>query len=407
MARRNSLQASDLRGAARLATDATAGLTNLVEAMHERIARIPGFGKQTLDGRTSGITGLVYKTIRGATRVAGGSIEALLGLLTPALSPAADNDGPSPEREAILAALNGVLGDYLAATANPLATAMAFRHEGKALELERTAMAARLPEAGPRLLVLLHGLCRNDLQWLREGHDHGATLARELGFTPVYLHYNSGLHVSANGRAFAAVLEQMASKSALPIEELIVVAHSMGGLVTRSACHYGAQAGHAWPAQLKSIMFLGTPHHGAPLERGGNWVDIILGATRYARPFARLGKIRSAGITDLRYGNLLDEDWAGRDRFARARDARRHVPLPEGVRCCAIAASTSRKSSTLKERLLGDGLVPLASALGQHKVPARSLAFPVRQQWVGRGMNHLDLLSSRAVYARMRTFLGQ
>ena len=35
---------ADLRGAARLATDATAGLTNLVEAMHERIARLPGSG---------------------------------------------------------------------------------------------------------------------------------------------------------------------------------------------------------------------------------------------------------------------------------------------------------------------------------------------------------------------------
>ncbi|HEY5719541.1 MAG TPA: alpha/beta hydrolase, partial [Gammaproteobacteria bacterium] len=82
------LQASDLRGAARLATDATAGLTNLVEALHERIARVPGLGSQTLDGRTGGITGLVYQSIRGVTRVVGGSIDALLALLTPALASA-------------------------------------------------------------------------------------------------------------------------------------------------------------------------------------------------------------------------------------------------------------------------------------------------------------------------------
>ena len=409
MATRNPLQASDLRGAARLATDATAGLTNLVEAMHERIARIPGFGKQTLDGRTSGITGLVYKTIRGATRVAGGSIEALLGLLTPALSPAADNDGPSPEREAILAALNGVLGDYLAATANPLATAMAFRHEGQALELERTAIAARLPEAGPRLLVLLHGLCRNDLQWSREDHDHGATLARELGFTPVYLHYNSGLHVSINGHALAQQMERLLDQWPVPVERLVLLGHSMGGLLARSALHYAMQAGQRWPARVNDLVCLGTPHHGAPLERAGHWVDIVLGATPYAAPFARLGKLRSAGITDLRHGNLVDEDWVGRDRFARGTDRRQHVPLPDHIRCHAVAASIGQQGGDLKGRLLanglGDGLVPLDSALGRHKNPARTLAFAEHRQWVGYGMNHLDLLNRTEVYAQLRQWL--
>ena len=126
------LQNSDLRGAARLATDATAGLTDLVEAMHERIARIPGLGSAALDGRTGGLSGLVYKTIRGVTRVVGGSIEALLGLLAPALSVADDKNGTSRERDAIIAALNGVLGDHLAATANPLAIHMALRQRRRA-----------------------------------------------------------------------------------------------------------------------------------------------------------------------------------------------------------------------------------------------------------------------------------
>mgnify|MGYP000963485938 CR=1 FL=1 len=107
---------ADLRGATRLATDATAGLANLVEAMHERIARLPG-SDAALDGRTSGISGLVYKTIRGVTRVAGGSIEALLGLIAPALGHYAE----AAERDALVSALNGVLGDYLVASGNPLA----------------------------------------------------------------------------------------------------------------------------------------------------------------------------------------------------------------------------------------------------------------------------------------------
>lgn len=392
---------SDLRGAARLATDATAGLTSLVEAMHERIARLPGSGA-ALDGRTGGISGLVYKTIRGVTRVAGGSLEALLGWLGPALGQYADER----ERDAIVAALNGVLGDYLAASGNPLATTMALRHGGVPLVLEREALAAALPEAGGRLLVLVHGLCMNDLQWQRDGHDHGAALARELGWTPVYLRYNSGLHISINGQAFAQQMRSLLAAWPQPLRRLAIVGHSMGGLVARSALHHAARAQEPWAAQLGDLVFLGTPHHGAPLERAGHWVDLVLGATPYAAPFARLGKVRSAGITDLRHGLLLDEDWVGRDRFARGGDRRQIVPLPEGVRCHAVAASLGAQGGTLKEKLLGDGLVPLDSALGRHADPARTLAFPSERQFVAHGINHLELLSSAEVYARLKEWLA-
>ena len=405
MPRRNPLRPSDLHGVARLATDATAGLTDLVEAMHERIARIPGLGSQALDGRTGGITGLVYKSIRGVTRVAGGSIEALLALLTPALASATNDGVASPQREAILAALNGVLGDYLAASNNPLATAMTLRRDGQALALERAALRVQRPDAGPRLLVLLHGLCMNDLQWQRQGHDHGAALARELGVTPVYLRYNSGLHVSINGHALAQLLERLLAAWPVPLERLLLLGHSMGGLLARSALHSGAQAGLRWPARVTDLVCLGTPHHGAPLERAGHWVDLVLGATPYAAPFARLGKVRSAGITDLRHGNLADEDWVGRDRFARGADRRQPVPLPDKVRCFTIAATTGAQSGDLKDRLLGDGLVPLDSALGRHKDPARTLAFAKDRQWIGYGMNHLDLLSRPEVFAQLRQWL--
>jgi len=165
---------SDLRGAARLATDATTGLADLVEAMHERIARPPGL-EPAAAGRTRGITGLVYKNVRGVARLVGGSIDALLGLLGPALGPERDPPArPNAKREALVAALNGVLGDYLAATDNPLATPLALRSEGHTLRLESAALARRLPEAGGRVLVLAHGLCMGDLQWRRQGHDHGA-----------------------------------------------------------------------------------------------------------------------------------------------------------------------------------------------------------------------------------------
>lgn len=406
MTRRVPLRSSDLRGAARLATEATAGLTDLVEAMHERIARVPGLGKPALDGRTGGITGLVYKSVRGVTRLVGGSVDGLLALLGSALGE--DTPGslaPSPEREAVVAALNGVLGDHLAATANPLATSMAFRHGGRALPLEASDLAARLPGVGGRLLVLVHGLCMNDLQWSRDGHDHGAALARDLGFTPVYLHYNSGLHISANGQALAHLLEQLLDQWPRPVERFVLLGHSMGGLLARSALHYGTQLGHRWPAQLQDMVFLGTPHHGAPLERAGHWVDVVLTATPYAAAFARLGKVRSAGITDLRHASLVDEDWLGHDRFASGANRQQHLPLPDKPRCHAAAASLGQQGRDLKDRLLGDGLVPLDSALGRHADPARALAFAKERQWVGYGMGHLDLLNRTEVYAQLRHWL--
>src|SRR5436190_10720061 len=137
---------SGLRGAARLATNATTGLADLVEAVHARIASLPGGGSPAANERTRGITGLVYRNVRGVTRVVGGSIDALLGLLAPVLS--ADPDPgvpPNTKREALVAALNGVLGDYLAATDNPLATPMSLRSGGHPLRLERAALARRLP----------------------------------------------------------------------------------------------------------------------------------------------------------------------------------------------------------------------------------------------------------------------
>ena len=213
-----------------------------------------------------------------------------------------------PEREAIVAALNGVLGDHLAATDNPLAIPMAFRHAGQTLVLERFAMRSHLRAATPRLLVLLHGLCMNDLQWQRAGHDHGDALARELGFTPIYLHYNSGLSVSTNGRILAQLMEHLFDAWPVPIERLAMLGHSMGGLVARSALHHGAliqRGGLRWPARVNDLVCLGTPHQGAPLERAGHGVDVLLSAAPYAAPLARLGKLRSAGINDMRLGNIV------------------------------------------------------------------------------------------------------
>ena len=243
----------------------------------------------------------------------------------------------------------------------------------------------------------------NDLQWNRDGHDHGAALARDLGYTPVYLHYNTGRHVSTNGREFAALLEQLVAEWPAPLGELVIVGHSMGGLVARSACHYGEEARHAWRPKLKKLVCLGTPHHGAPLERGGSWVEAVLGVSRYSAPLARLGRIRSAGVTDLRFGSVLDEDWKGRDRFVVGPDPRGGVELPTGVDCYAIAGTIAVKA---KANLPGDGLVPVPSALGYHEKQAMTLTFTKPHQWIAFATGHLDLLHRAEVYATLLRWLS-
>ena len=396
-----ALSLSDALGLGRLAMDAADGLTALAEHLHMSILETPGIAPLG-QGVTGGVTRLVYRGVRGAIRLTGAGVGGAAALVS-----TKPNDRPaSRRREVALAALNGVVGDHLAETGNPLALTMRFRRDGRALALGSHALAQAFPDATGKLAVLAHGLCMSDLQWTRANHDHGAALARDLGYTPVYLSYNSGLHVSVNGRAFAEALEALVAAWPVEIEDFIAIGHSMGGLVARSACAYGEEAGHLWRRKLRKLVFLGTPHHGAPLERIGNWVDVILGKTPYGAAFGRLGKVRSSGVTDLRYGNLMDEDWWGRDRFARDRDARRSVPLPEGVACYAVAATTATSVGNLKERLLGDGLVPVASALGRHSDPARALDFPAGRRWIACETGHLDLLSRRNVYERIAGWIA-
>jgi pimeloyl-ACP methyl ester carboxylesterase len=400
------LRPSDLRAVAQLATQATAGITRIVEGVHQSVWDTLGVKGGHLPGQTGGITGLVYRSVHGVNRLVGKGIDATLAKLIPRLEPEGALHAPTPEREAVLAALNGVLGDRLAADHNPLATPMTMRYQGHVLNWQ--ALPA-LPEANGKILLLIHGLCMNDLQWQTE-HDgqpvnHGTALAQALGYTPVYLRYNSGLHTSQNGHELSRQLTQLLSHWPVPIEEITVVAHSMGGLLTRSALHDAQRTGQAWPRYLKNIVFLGTPHHGAPLERAGNWVDVILGSTPYSAPFAKLGQLRSAGITDLRYGHLLDSDWRGHNRFHRKPDSREPVPLPPGVACFTVAATLSPQRGKLADRLIGDGLVPLHSALGHHEEPGHSLVFAKDAQHIAYRTGHMALLSRPEVTQQMLAWL--
>ncbi|MCC7328003.1 MAG: alpha/beta hydrolase [Burkholderiales bacterium] len=402
MTRPAHFNVSDLRGLGLLAADATVGLADLVEAMHHTIGRRPlPFGRAP-EGRTTGITGLVYGSVRGITRVAGGGVDALLGLLAPLVAQRRSSD----EREAVLAALNGVLGDYLEASRNPLAIPMRLRRGGVPLTLTVPELAAAIPEAGNKVLVLLHGLCMNDRQWLRDGHDHGAALARDAGYTPVYLHYNSGRRVCDSGRELAGMLEALLVAWPVPIAEIAMLGHSMGGLVARSAVHGATLAGYEWPGRVARLVTLGTPHLGAPLERAGAMADYLIGISPYSVPFVRLGKLRSAGIQDLRYGSVIEAD--GRTPAAGgARQPLHPLSLPSGVRCYAIAASRQSPPKTPGARVRGDGLVPVASALGRHHDSSFALAFPEMHRFVAYESGHLDLLARRDVYECVLRWLSE
>jgi pimeloyl-ACP methyl ester carboxylesterase len=392
---------SDARGASRLAVDLTLLVTELVETMHHNIARRPGpLGRPTFEP-ARGLTGFVYRRVRGVTRLVGGGIDA-------ALAPLVTHFGRVsgwPGREAVVAALNGVLGDYLEETGNPLAIPMRFRVGGEPLELESATIAGALRTPRSRVVVMVHGLCMNDRQLNRNGNDHGQCLARDLDASVLHLHYNTGRHISTNGAELATLLERLTVRWPVPLDELVLVGHSMGGLVIRSACAAAEDRGSRWRKSLRALVFLGTPHHGAPLERGGHGLDRLLAVSPYTAAFTRLGQLRSAGITDLRHGSVLDRDWRGRDAFAHGSDTRAPLPLPAGVACHAIAGSLS-KAAPRGGPARGDGLVPIAGALGRHADARRDLGFAAGHTSVAYDTGHLDLLASAAVYRQIHRWLA-
>lgn len=402
MLRFSPIRAADLRAYSRLATEATIAVTDLLENMHHNISRLPGVFGQATHEPARGITGFVYRSIRGVTRKVGQGVDGILSVVAPQSLP----DDVSMQREVLVAVLNGVVGDYLVSTGNPLQIQMKFRREGKSLKLTPEALGESIPQITGKIVVLAHGLCMSDMQWQRRGHNHGEALAAEAGFTPVYLHYNSGLHISSNGREFSAQLEDLIKAWPVPVEQLVIMGYSMGGLLARSACEDARRTNKSWIRHLRDLLFLGTPHDGSPLERTGNRLDAILGASPYTIALSRLGKVRSAGITDLRHANLDDTDWQDHDRFHPRRVRREALPLPEGVRCYAIAGSMARRPNKLSERLAGDGLVPLFSALGSHRSAKRNLGLPEAHREIVYKTNHLGLLDSQEAYAQISAWLS-
>lgn len=395
----------NVRGLTRLGFDSVAGLVDTVERMHETIARhpLPFMPRPAGPTRARGlIASGIYSIIRGVNVVVREGTDLSLRTLYPqeAAPRTARNDA------AWISAVNGVCGDHLEDTSNPLAITMGFSTPEVPLEPTRSGLAEAVPAASPRVAVFVHGLCMSPYSWWRASSPSaGDRLRDELGWTPVYLHYNSGRHIATNGRDLAEQLERLCAAWPVPVESLSLIGHSMGGLVIRSACHYAGESGRQWLDRLDNVVCLGTPHHGSALEKAGSLVDRAAEAIQYTEPLM-LGRKRSAGIRDLRHGNLLDEDRDQDDPRNPLQDPRRPVPLLDDVDYYFVAAAVGRHEHDPASVILGDFLVRLGSATGAHNDELRRLHIRPENCRVFPETSHMDLLSDEGVHRQLIRWFG-
>ncbi|MGO9839436.1 MAG: alpha/beta hydrolase [Polyangiaceae bacterium] len=289
--------------------------------------------------------------------------------------------------DASLAVLNGAIGDYLAKTGNGLATETTFfaARGSRPLDLEPERLAAAFSLPPRRVVFLVHGLmCTENVWQMPGGGDYGSLLAADLGLCPIYVRYNTGLPIAESGASFARALELFVDGLPVPPEEIVLIGHSMGGLVVRSACHVARSEMQRWLPLVRRAVYLGTPHLGTPLERVGRVVAKLLRAVPdpYTRLVADIGDLRSAGIKDLGEG---------------LRDARHPVPLLPEIEHFLVAASLS---DPWLATLFGDALVPVSSATNGGLRLGTDVA-PDNLRIV-EGSDHMAIAHDPAVYAYIR-----
>jgi pimeloyl-ACP methyl ester carboxylesterase len=390
-----------------LAGDAAGGLAGQIQQMHLGIA-----GRVW---RWVGPAGIPVRFIhdRVAERGYAAARQVTRGLVSSgisALGATQSREAPSIERtaggRAVVGALNGIWGDTLAERRNQLALGMTLRVGGRDVVLTPSGVREAYPHATSRLAVFVHGLCETDDAWMLGGARHvpyGYRLQAELGYTPLYVRYNTGLHISENGRHLARLLDQVTSAWPTEVHEVAMIGHSMGGLVGRSACHYSD--GCAWCGKVRHVFTLGSPHLGAPLEQAANAASYVLGQVPETRALlAGPLNLRSVGIKDLRFGYLTDECWDGQDCNAFLRNTSREVPFLRTANHYFVCATLSRDPGTLSARIIGDLLVLQASAWSQQK--GQRLRFAVDHYSHFGRINHFELLNHPAIYSQIRHWMA-
>ncbi len=393
---------AELRAVSRLGGHAFAGLVSRIEQVHRAVG-----------GRAFGSIGPVSAPVRvihdfvarGAYRAVGsaGSVAGALGGEAASLLGAV---GQPAGGGAVLAVLNAFTGDRLGPDLAPLAIRMAVRAGGSDVELAPQPVRDAFGDATPKLAVFLHGLVETENSWLRQAsrsEPYGRRLQAEFGYTPVYIRYNTGRHVSDNGRELARLLDELTVVWPAQVQEILLVGHSMGGLAIRGACHYGSEDGAPWVQHVRHVFYLGSPHLGAPLARVAGLAGWALSQVPETRPFADL-LTGSSGIKDLRHGYILD-DWAACGPDGCQHNHRRDVPLLPGASHYAISAVISTNPESPLGTLVGDLLVQPASAHGR-RGSRQHIPFSVEQTRRHGGMHHFDLLNHPDVWESIRGLLA-
>ena len=315
---------------------------------------------------------------------------------------AADPAQPVAGRDlALRSAINGVFGDALVRSGSALAVNMGFHAGGVALPLTRAALAGLTP----RLVVFIHGLACDEHSWLHaerawetsewttllptgEPIHYGALLDHEFGTRSIYLRYNSGRSVDDNAAELSKLLDTLVDLAPATLRDVVIVGHSMGGLVARAACDLALAQGLGWRHRMRLLICLGTPHQGARLEQLGHLTSAALDVSNVTQPLARIANARSQGIKDLR---------RGRAGGAPAENAAADIPLRLVVG--GLADASSNLVGQAFGRLLGDGLV------SRHSAADDGLTGDVQRVELA-GLGHMALLNHPRVYAALRGWLG-
>jgi len=399
---------AEIDALSRLGGRAFGGLVSRIEQVHGVVAgrAFATAGPAGVPARVThdSIARGVYLAVRGA----GAAAAVLGGKAVSHLGAGGQPAGREPGGNLALAALNAIAGDQLGPGLAPLAIRMAVRADGRDVGLTAQEVAAAFPRATRKMAVFVHGLAETEDSWQRRGAEsepYGPRLHAEFGYTPVCIRYSTGRHVSDNGHELAGLLDGLTAVWPEHVDELLLLGHSMGGLVIRSACHYGRQESAAWADRVRHVFYLGSPHLGAPLARAAGFAGWALSKAAETRPFVTLVNGSSPGIKDLRHGYVLADDWADCDQDSCTRDHRRDTPLLAGCNHYTISATVTTDPGHPFGALAGDLLVQPASAHGRRGAD-QHIPFPVESRRGLGGMHHLDLLNHPAVWTAIRELLS-
>ncbi len=358
-------------------------LSHQVEAMHRAIAgKTFGVLKQLpVVSRPAALIENVHNAIssgvHASVRLGNQGLMGLAGSLEQALN----RDAPLGRRESNLrAVINGVFGDHLAAHEQALATPMQLFARGQTKPLD----VARLKISQRRVAVFVHGLACDEYCWIPAANtgapDYGVCIEAEFGHTPIYLRYNSGLSIAENGTRFAQILNTLCQTRS-DIDELVLIGHSMGGLVARSALR--RSHGSAWQARAQMLICLGSPQLGSPLERLGAITNRVLNRFEVTAPLGAIATRRSAGIRNLHDGL---GDSCGED--------------PTHVELRFLSATIAKNTDSAFGKLIGDGLVTPDSALAGR--PAANVA----TAQLG-GLGHIAMLHDARCWQQIHAWLAE